>query len=86
MAGIVRPRGSSHDYAAHVLGEGVATDVTSWTSDSTVAKKFGDIILKIDDSNLQDRIVPHPFPGRYPHEGEVLIRGLLENVEWSKWK
>jgi len=78
--GIVCPRGDSRDYVRHIRGEDVETDVTSWTRNRDVAKRFGDIILTLDEDDVKDLIVPHPLPTRYPHEQEVLFRGPLENV------
>jgi hypothetical protein len=81
LAGRVRPRGTSTDYVTHVQGGPVDTDVTSWTRDESVARKFGDVILVVDEDDVRPRVVnPHPLPSRYPQEQEVLIRGPLDNV------
>jgi hypothetical protein len=81
MRGVVRPRGSSKDYLKHVKGEDVAADVTSWTRDKTVARRFGDVVLELDDTAVKHRIVPHPAPSLRPDEQEILIRGVLRNVK-----
>jgi hypothetical protein len=66
----------------HVQGGSVDADVTSWTYDEKVARRFGDLILVVDEDDVRTRIVnPHPLPNRYPHEREVLIRGLIKNVQ-----
>jgi hypothetical protein len=78
--GIVEPRGTSRDYLAHVRGEDVATDVTSWTTSRREARRFGDITLVVRRRDVANRIVPHPAPGLYMHENEVLIRGRLYGV------
>jgi hypothetical protein len=82
---VVRPRGTSMNYERHVRAEHVLADVTSWTRSEAVARRFacgGGIILVLEEDDVIDRIVPHPFPFpyRYAHEQEVLIRGLLENI------
>jgi hypothetical protein len=79
--GIVKPRGTSNDYMKHVRGEDVATDATSWTRDPSVARRYGDIILKAEESKVKSKIIPHPDPGLYPDEQEVLLRGTLEGLE-----
>src|SRR5580692_10862979 len=84
LQGIVRPRGRSHDYESHVLGEDASTNVTSWTRLRAVAEAFGDIVLEIDEADVRDRIVPHPLPHANPHEQEVLIRGRLTRVKRAK--
>jgi hypothetical protein len=81
LRGIVRPRGTFKDYVAHVLNQPAATDVTSWTRDRKQASRFGDIILEIDEAAVAGKIVPHPLPNRFPEEQEVLIRGVLTNVQ-----
>ncbi len=87
LNGIVRPRGTSQNYTAHVLGEDVETDVTSWTRRVEVASKFAGrsgIILQIDEASVQHQVVPHPLPNRYPEEEEVLVRGELSGVQRFK--
>jgi hypothetical protein len=78
----VLPRGTSTDYAGHVRGEPVQADVTSWTYDEQVARRFGDLILVIDEDDVRARVVtPHPLPNRYPQEREVLIRGPVKGFQ-----
>jgi hypothetical protein len=84
LKGIVRPRGESQNYLKHVEGGDVAADVTSWTTDKNIAKRFGDIILEIEEKVVKHKIVPHPAPGLYAHEKEVLIRGVLRGVKIAK--
>lgn len=78
----VRPRGTSTDYVGHVLGTvPLDADVISWTYDEKVARRFGEVVLKIDEDDVRARIVPHPLPNRYPHEREVLIRGEITGFQ-----
>lgn len=82
--GVVKPRGTESGYSAylkHVKAEDVLSDVTSWTPDPAVARSFGDVILEVDATSIRNRIVPHPAPHLYPHESEVLIQGILNNVK-----
>ena len=81
--GMVRPRGDSKDYEAHVRGEDVDADVTSWTRSSKVAAKFGNIILTVEEETIRDQIVDNPLSNRYPNEQEVLIRGNLDGLTWT---
>lgn len=81
LKGQAHSRGTSKDYIAHVLDQPVESDVTSWTNDEAQARRFGDIILTVDEDDVRDRIVPHPLPNRYPEEQEVLIRGSLYGLK-----
>jgi hypothetical protein len=82
LQGSVHPRGTSTDYLTHVQGGMASTDVTSWTYDEQVARRFGDLILVVDADDVRGQIVdPHPLPSRYPYEKEVLLKGVVRNVK-----
>ena len=82
--GIVKPRGrlSGQDaYYRHVHNDpNVKADVTSWSRLKSVAKRFGDTILRVRLKDVQNRIKTHPDPAFKPDEAEVLIQGTLNNV------
>ena len=62
----------------------VSGGVTSWTKDRAVAKTFAGkngIILEIRDSaTVRDLVVPRPDIGKYGHESEVLLRGIINAI------
>lgn len=76
LQGVVRPLGTSTDYEKHVRDEHVFTDVTSWTRDLAVARRFATrngVVVEIDEAVVAT--MPHPLPNRYPYEQEVLVKG-----------
>lgn len=87
MNGVIRPRGtqlSSTALEKHVLGEDVASGVTSWTTDINQARRFAGsngAILRIEASKVREIIMPRPNVGRYEHELETLLRGEVRGFE-----
>ncbi len=87
LNGIARPRGtdlSSSALIRHVLGEDVASGVTSWTTSLEVAQRFsgsGGLILRVDRGKVLGLQVLRPNVGKYASEEEVLLRGLINGAE-----
>ena len=81
--GLAKPRGNALDTTAlrkHVLGEDVNAGVTSWSRDRNVARRFSGsngIILEVDESLVQTKIVPRPRIMKYADEQEVLLKGTI---------
>jgi len=85
LQGTVKPRGSDYGmdaYWRHVHADpNVVADVTSWSRSKEVARRYGDVLLEVDELDVANRIIrPHPDPHFKPTEMEVLLRGVLYNV------
>lgn len=83
--GIAKPRGSALDQRSlekHVLGEDVASGVTSWTTRREVAKRFSGAdgtIIEVPAKSVADRVVARPnILGKYADEAEVLLKGIIQ--------
>jgi len=82
--GIVKPRGTATDSETlrkHVMGEDVASGVTSWTPDRDVAKRFSGsqgTIVEVPTNRVKDQIVPRPPVQKFEGEKEILVKGEVK--------